>query len=322
MGTKKRVILVSLLVMVFIFSKGFAALGDKEILLSDYFPTEPGHYVKYSMSDGYNRLKNCRVEMVFQNSVGDTFLTTLTQIGTSSGYFCNSVMSGKEEFGRLRYFSGSLGNQAHFIFTLFNVPVKLRDGDTWRHQSTVYSISKVAEIRIDSTVYRDCLKIKVDNSESENEFLRGTGSIYLSKGIGIVKYEFNRENRKRFIAEIIDSGNLPARTISGRVTLDGEKPAEGYIVALNNARCEIGINAARVDSEGKFSLQVYGHSIVLKCGPPIDRGLDYEKTRGCKLEGITADVSGLELNMRLLAEETLIKIPRLTLKFEEKNHCR
>lgn len=295
---------ISLVLSLTLLAASSIAEDEELIKIKEYFPTEPGYYVKYNMSDnGSITLNNCKVEMVFQNAGKNTFLVTLTQIGTSGGYFRNSVMSGEEGSGRLCYSSGgSSGNQANLIFDCFGVPITLREGDIWAHLSNVYSISKIDDIKIGSTIYKDCLKIKINYPESELEFLSGTANVYLSKGIGIVKYEFKRENGTKFIAEIIESGNLPPRTISGRITLGGVKPAEGYIMALNNARYKVGIDAASADSQGKFSLQAFGHFLVLRCGPPTSKGfkLDYKRTRIYKLENITGDILDLELDVALL----------------------
>jgi CARDB. len=124
---------------------------------SDYFPTKPGHYSVYSMSDGYNKLDNCKVEVVFQHSKEGTFLTTLTKIGIDEECWRESAIFGKEYDGKLIYFGGApVGNQANFWRRLFTLPVTFKDGDTWQRDPSP-CLTLVRENKFKIPLFDPCL---------------------------------------------------------------------------------------------------------------------------------------------------------------------
>jgi len=273
--------------------------GDETYSAYDYFPTEPGTYILFSVSD--KDLKNCKVEMTFQYTNLD-FLTTLTQVGDVGGYWRNSVIGGRESENKLLYFSGCpVGNQAN-LFMLFAIPINFKDGDTWDSFSIpLYEVTWINDRTVGSIVYDDCIKISFQSSD-------GNGEFYLAKGIGIIEYIFTRWDDSVFSAQIIEYGKLEPSTISGTLTLDGKCPAEGYGVCLSNCG-ELGVNIALVDSQGHYSLEMFGHSIVLRYGPIREDGRLYHDAKvEQKFDDISGDIVGLELSMGLPPQPVVAKI--------------
>lgn len=266
----------------------------------DFFSTEPGHYAIYRIHDGYMGL-DCNVETVLQHSEKDTFLLTFTKRGGSDDPFLDSSILYRVQQDRIAYNLGCpIGNQGWF-WLLFSMPLMFRDGDTWQIDQRGHKISWIGELKVGLKSYEDCIKIHVDNTKEDQEFsfIRGEGDIYLSKGIGIIKYDFSRSSFDGdFSAEILEGGRLPRRTVSGRLLLAGEIPSVGYRVGVTGCGKESDI-AANTDSQGRFSIHVFGHTLRLRYGPLQTKGnLTYisdESER--KIENIAGDISGLELSL-------------------------
>jgi len=263
----------------------------------DFFPTKPGHYAIYRIKDGYMAL-DCRVEAVIQHSEGDAFLMTITSIGDPSSQFYDSSIHYRVHQGRIVYGMGCpIGNQGwHWL--LFSLPLTFGDGDAWQLDQKLYKISWIGDLKIGTKTYEDCVKIHVDNSkEEEAPLIRGEGEIYLSKGIGMIKYDFSRSSfGGDFSAEIVEHGLLERRTISGRLMIVGETPAVGYRVGVTG--CGRGSDiAANTDSQGRFSIDVFGHTIVLRYGSLRTKDdltfIPDEMTK--KIEDITDDITEITL---------------------------
>lgn len=267
--------------------------------VNSYFPTEPGHCIRYKVKDPTWHSLDCEVAMVFQYPTIGDFFTTLTKI-KGQGYFCDSAIFGRKSEGRIYYFAGCpVGEQAQYFSRLLIIPADLNDGAAWRKGPTVYSASKVKDMEVGSITYKNCVRIKIDNSRSTNRYFKGRGEVYLSRGIGMIRYEFKRADGGTFTAEIIESSNLAPRRVSGRLTLDGVTPIEDYRVQLvfyGGA----GKNAVDTDSQGNFSIEVFGRSVILRYGRKLDqRALDVEESKTYRIEDLSKDVSGLILTMGL-----------------------
>jgi hypothetical protein len=266
----------------------------------DYFPTKPGYSVLYSMSDEYgsNRLDNAQVEVVFQNTKQGTFFTTLTQVGTTGGAYRNSAILGKEFDKRLVYYGGvPVSNQANFWYRLVSLPISFQDGDTWQHGTARYKLISVDDRRIGSILYKECVKITIDNTADTLSFVNGRGEFYLSRGIGIIDYVFTRSDGKKFTATIGESKQQLPKTISGILTTYGQTPATYHSVGLANSLQE-GINSTIVDSQGRFSLQMFGRAIVLRYGPPMNADqLEIAQAKERKIDNITGDMADVQLSM-------------------------
>jgi len=264
----------------------------------DFYPTKLGHYVIYRIKDGYMAL-DCRVEAVLQHSEKDAFLMTITGIGDPSSQFIDSSIYYRVHQGKIVYHWGCpIGNQGwHWL--LFSLPLTFRDGDTWQWgDQTQYKISWIGDLKIGAKTYEDCVKIHVDNTKDEGIlFIRGEGDIYLSKGVGMIKYDFTRSSfGGDFSTEIVEHGLLEKRTITGRLMIVGDTPAVGYGVGVTG--CERGgYIVAHTDTQGRFSIDVFGHAIMLRYGSLRTKDdltfISDERTH--KIENITGDVTNLVL---------------------------
>jgi len=264
----------------------------------DFFPTEPGHYVIYRVKDGYMGL-DCRVEAVLQHSEKDAFLMTITGMGDPTSQFCDSSIHYRVHQGQIVYHWGCpIGNQGwHWL--LLSLPLTFGDGDTWQWgDQKQFKMSWIGDLKIGAKTYEDCVKIHVDNNKDEEvPLIKGEGDIYLSKGVGMIKYEFSRSSLGGdFSAEIVEHGLLEKRAIAGRLMIVGETPAVGYGVGVTG--CEVGGDiVAHTDSQGRFSIDVFGHAIVLRYGSLRTKDdLTFISDEGThKIESITGDISDLVL---------------------------
>jgi len=239
---------------------------EQQLSVYDFLPNKPGHYTIYRIKDGYMAFDS-KVEAVLQHSQEDAFLLTITSIGDPSSQFYDSSIHYRVHQGKIVYDMGCpIGNQGWF-WLLLSLPLAFRDGDTWQLDQKQYIIRWIGDLKIGTKTYEDCYKIHVDNTkEEEVPFIKGEGEIYLSKGIGMVKYEFSRSSfGGDFSAEIVEHGLLERRTISGRLMIVGETPAVGYRVGVTGCGRE-GDIAANTDSQGRFSIDVFGHTVVLRYG--------------------------------------------------------
>jgi len=240
--------------------------AGEQLSAYDFFTTKPGNYAIYRIKDGYMAL-DCKVEAVLQHTQKDAILMTITSIGDPSSQFCDSSIHYRVHQGKIVYDMGCpIGNQGWF-WLLLSLPLAFRDGDTWQLDQKQYRISWIGDMKIGTKTYADCVKIHVDNTkEEEVPFIRGDGVIYLSKGIGMIKYVFSRSSfGGDFSAEIVEHGLLERRNISGRLMIVGETPAVGYRVGVTGCGRE-GSIAVNTDSQGRFSIDVFGHTIVLRYG--------------------------------------------------------
>jgi len=272
-------------------------LEGEQLSAYDFFPTKPGHYTIYRIKDGYMGL-DCSVEAVLQHSEEDAFLMTITSIGDLSAQFYDSSIHYRIHQGKMVYNLGCpIGNQGWF-WLLYSMPLTFRDGDAWQFDQKRYKINWIGDMKIGTKTYESCVKIHVDNTkEEEVTFIRGEGKIYLSKGIGLIKYDFSRSSFDGdFSAEIVEYGLLERRTISGRLMIAGEIPAVGYRVGVTGCGKESDI-AANTDLQGRFSIHVFGHTLTLRYGSLHTKdNLTYiSNERARKIENITSDITELEL---------------------------
>lgn len=256
----------------------------------DYFPTEPGRYIKFHVSD--TNSEDCEFEMVFQNIVPGRFFTTLTQTKEGGRWSSNAIL-GREERGILIYYGGCPSSNRGHLFMDFSIPITFSEGDTWDSYSIpLFTVNFLDNRTVSRTNFEDCVKISFQSGDGEGEF-------YLARELGIIELVFRRWDETIFTAKAIEWGKLNPITISGRLTLDGTRPAEGYGICLSNCG-EIGVNIAIVDEYGRFALEVFGHSIIIRYGPIREDGSLYSNTKiEQKFDDVTGDITDLELSMGL-----------------------
>lgn len=264
--------------------------SDSIFSASDYFPTEPGRYIKFYVSD--TNSEDCEFEMAFQKSGNRGFLTTLTQTNNGGGRWSFNAIYWRESNGVLCYGSGCPGSNRGNIFrNYFSIPVTFKDGDTWDTWSIpLVTVNLLDNRTVSRTYFEDCVKISFQSGDGEGEF-------YLARGLGIIEIIFRRWDETIFTARAIEWGKSNPITISGRLTLDGTRPAEGYGVCLSNCG-ELGVDIAIVDEYGRFALEVFGHSILIRYGPIREDGWIYQSTKiEQKFDDVTGDITDLELSM-------------------------
>ncbi|USG99389.1 hypothetical protein K1720_07600 [Thermococcus argininiproducens] len=254
--------------MIFLIISSQLVIAEEQVFdILDYFPSKPGYYIKYKTSDYYSRLDGI-IELVAQHKVAESPTFTLYQ-SSGKGYFRNSFLMYKIEGNIVRFRGGTIGNQAHFWGSFFYVPRYITDGSTWSRRSgdfgnMVYKVEALGTIKIGDVTCVECIKISITTSNTLPEiadYFEGVETMYLSKGVGIVKVTFKRKNGRVFTAEMIENGYYSPSKITGKITLDGKVPAWGYGVAPT----PIDIWAF-VDYKGEFSMEIYGDWIVLFFG--------------------------------------------------------
>jgi len=260
----------------------------------DYMFFEPGHYNQFIVND--NSLSNCVVELVFQDGPSGTHSMSLTQIGTSGGYWRNSHLSGWISGEQVLMGGGiPVGNQANYFRFIHHLPISFSDGASWADTrgETQFSAEYIGTHTVDSVQYGGCIKVTFDSTTYYNSYLRGTGEFILAKGIGIIEFTFDKDDGNDFSATLIEYGVLSPVTISGSYILEGSIPAEGYYVGLSIDILESGKHGSLVDENGTFTFQIFGNSIVLRYGPLRGdlKTLDYENSDEMKIDNISEDIS-------------------------------
>ncbi|KXA94598.1 hypothetical protein AKJ65_03985 [candidate division MSBL1 archaeon SCGC-AAA259E19] len=264
----------------------------------DYYLFNPGRYVQYSVSESEGNL-DAVMEVACQDSSTGIHYITLTQIGEEGGYWRNSAIFREKRNDKIVWLAGCpVGNQSHFFAMLLTMPSTFQDEDSWVgswHGESDYTVNWIGTHTVNGVEYDNCIRITISRTKSESEYLRGEGQVYLSKGIGVVEYIFQRTNGNVFTARILESGRLSPVTISGKVIQDGS-PVEGYGVSTSFCGLDK-INSFATDSEGNFSFDIYGHSIVLRYGPIVEgeTRLDVENSKEYKIDNIETDITGLKL---------------------------
>jgi len=234
----------------------------------DYMFFDPGHYNQLIIND--NSLSNCIVELVFQDGPSGTYSMSLTQIGSSGGYWRDSHLSGWVN-GEYILMGGGIpvGNQANHFRFIHYLPISFSDGDSWTDYrgETQFSAQFIGSHIVDSVQYEECIRVTFDSTAYFRSYSRGTGEFVLAKDIGIIEFSFEKVDGNDLHAKLLEHGVLPSVTVSGMYILEGGVPAEGYYVGLSNDILESGKHGSIVDENGIFSFQIFGHSIVLRYGP-------------------------------------------------------
>jgi len=321
--------------------------NDETFSAYDYFTFDPGDYVLYSVSDWngltYN-LEDVEVERVVQYSQGTHLLTTLNKVGLTGGYWRDCLflwtvmMVGDPITGGSNSLLisniASSGNQGSWWKFVNAIPVEFHDGQQWSRyfqyndeaESIVtYLISHVGDIIIDGNLYKDCIHIQFNHTflRCNNDIIRdkydGNGEFYLSKGIGLIKFIFQRSERI-FTAKIKDYGKLLPITLSGVLTIDGITPAKGYYVGLTHS----GIDGLEghygiTDDHGIFSFQAFGNSIRLICGGLLNTGgLNFTNYEEYKIYTTNFNKIWLRLKMDLPYDSVTICLDEI---YRNKGKC-
>lgn len=230
----------------------------------EYFPTNPGHYILYRMTDEKRGL-NYTVEVVSQYASPGEFLLTFTGIN-GTGYFRDSAISGVIK-NAIYIRAGCPSALPALYWYLIYLPLSTENGSSWSWQSAWYTATLLGNVTVNGVHCKECVRVNIDGTSVRWDYLRGRGVAYFSKGAGLVDFEFNASDGSHFEARALQVKNLKPRTISGVLTLDFVNPAVGYRVQV--AYCQVGkAGSGIVDSQGRFKLQVFFEkAITLRYGP-------------------------------------------------------
>lgn len=266
----------------------------------DYFKTEEGHGIRYHVTDDYKSL-DCYVWTVSQHvdreKADADFLFTLVKEGCGGGHYGNSAISGR--FTRnilgmdLTFFNhgGPVSNQSNFYWR-FQIPSFFDSGDDWAYVDRQYSVEHITTYIMNGTTFDDCIKITIDASQDENDYLRGSGYYVLARDIGIVEIVFNRASGESCRYEYVEHRQLTSHTLTGKVVSVQQAP----IVQISTLDWG---GRSIPDSDGNFSLHVYGPDVVIWIGfdGDDDGTFDFDDypnyPRNYIVNDITSDVEGL-----------------------------
>jgi len=290
----------------------------------DFLKYNPGTGIKYHVTDnGYTLDVNVWAvsQYVEAGKPHDLdFVYTLVKERTGGSFYRNSTLGGqidRDISGKsltMFYAGYPVGNQANFYYS-FSLPRYFNSGDhwnTWDNKS--YFVEYVGSQTVGSIVFDQCIKITIDDSQNENEYLRGTGYFILARNIGIVKIVFNRSNGSTVIYEYVTHTQLSKHTLSGTVRYS-DAPVEGIAVQIANA--DWGTRSI-TDPQGSFSIQAYGPDVVLRLG--YDQNNDYVfdftswEPEEYTVNNVSSDISGLVVNLQktpLLNELVVFPDPNL-----------
>jgi hypothetical protein len=254
----------SVLCLVFIF------FSFKDVALPcyygspDYLNVEAGQGIKYQVTDDGNSL-NCSIWAVSRSSGEDGFVFTLTQNGSDGGPFCNSWLRGgySSDYSSYIFNAGCPAGIQSDLYALLSIPEAFEPGDQWLVLDREYLIEVIGEYSVNGTLFYNCIRVTVDNTQDSNELLRGSGYFILAGNIGVVQMVFNREDGSTVLFEYQDQGMQTLYKLCGRLSSTTGGSVEGLVVQLSNCddagRCELGMN-------GTFSIHVYGPDVVLRVG--------------------------------------------------------
>lgn len=278
----------------------------------DYFPIAEGYGIKYRVTDNLDDPPfNVNVWAVSQYyETGEPsdldFVFTLVKEGIEGEYYSPCSLGGQTSLlwndrNLTAFYSGHpVGNQGNFYMN-FSLPRTFSFGDEWTWVDRHYMVEQAGRQTVNGVDFDDCIKINIEDSLHDNEYLRGSGYFILARDVGIVELVFNRTDGTRVSYEYVEHNQLVKHTISGTIR-EGGMPVEGLIVQIS-----IGDWGTRsvTDSDGAFSVQVYGPDIVLRIGYDEDSNdvLDFNDPDYPKeycVNGITSDIVDLSIEISTL----------------------
>lgn len=284
-------ILMVMLVFFAVFIPFPYALTEPVFNGYDYMWFEPGHYLHYT--EVYNdEVKD--LEVVYQETILDGIFMTFNFL--HDGYYDSSLLGGVHS-GKIILNHGYPSSNEFNLWFLVSLPISFADGDMWKYNDVGCRVDHVGDYEVDGYSFDDVIKISINSLNYPSAYSRGEGEAYLAKGIGVIEWEFRKTNGDIFKIEVEEYGELPAREISGRLTLDGRYPAKGYFIGLSNNDENDGTGRI-TDELGRFSFTAYGHKLTLRYSSLLpDRVLDWDELTEYELENIDSDIEDLTLSL-------------------------
>lgn len=279
----------------------------------DYFPIAEGYGIKYHVTDNSDDTP-CNVNVWAVSQYYETgkpddldFVFTLIKEGAGGQYYCPCSLGGQtsrtwnNKHFTAFYAGFPVGNQGNFYWK-FCVLRTFSSGDEWTWGDRQYMVEQIGQQTINGVDFDDCIKITINDSLHEYEYLRGSGYFILARDIGIVKLVFDRTDGTRVSYEYIEHRELVRHTISGTIR-DRGVPVEGIVVGISNGSW--GIRSV-TDPNGAFSIQAYGPDIVLRLGYDEDNDdvLDFDDypnyPKEYSVNDITSDIVNLNIDISTL----------------------
>jgi hypothetical protein len=271
---------------------------------TDYFKYSEGHGIRYHVTDeeGGFDVNAWAVSQYHENDNSHDLDFVFTLNRESAGNLDNSL-GGKlnqniDGVGLTRFQSGyPCGNQGNFYMN-FSLPNSFYSGMQWSLSwgPIAYSVEYVGSQTINGTTFPDTIKVYIDDSSNDSDYLKGTGYFTLAKDIGIVQIVFNRTNGNTVQFDYMTHGQLTKHVISGIVEVTSGNAAVGKVVQISNGNWGIR-SVTAVD--GSFSLEAYGPDIMLRIGDDTDNNdiLDFvpEMPKQVWVNDITSNVTGVSI---------------------------
>jgi hypothetical protein len=240
----------------------------------DYFNMEVGQGIKYHVTDNAGSL-DCSIWVVSRLSGNDSFVFTLIQNGNDGGSFFNSWLRGSysNDFSAYIFNAGCPADNQSDLYALFSIPEAFETGDQWLVFDREYLIEIIGEYTVNDTMFTDCIRVTVDNTQDRDEFLRGSGYFILARNIGIVQMVFNRDDGSTALFEFQEQGLQTSYKMCGTLSSTTGGSVEGLVVQLSNCddakRCDVAM-------DGAFTMNAFGPDVVLRVGYDNDGNGEFD----------------------------------------------
>jgi len=257
----------------------------------DYMWFEPGHYLRYT--EVYEEEVR-DLEVVYQHTIQDGIFMTFNFL--DDGHYDSSLL-GETHSGKIILNHGFPSSNEFNFWFLVSLPISFSDGDMWKHNDVGCRVDYIGDHEVNGLLFEDVIKISINSVDYHSDYSRGEGEAYLAKDIGIIEWEFRKTSGVNFEIEIEEWGELPAREISGRLTLDGRYPAQGYFIGLSNYNENDG--TVRITDEfGRFSFTAYGHKLTIRYSSVLSDGIqNWDELTEYELDNINSDIVDLTLSL-------------------------
>ena len=270
---------------------------------SDYFNLTIGQGIKYRVTDDADGL-DCTIWAVSRPKGSEGFALTLSKNGSEGSAFCNSWLGGtvRDKAGRYVFNARCPAETQGNVYALFSLPEAFDSGDRWTIDGKEYTVQFTGGCSVNGTSFDNCLRVSVDNGEDDSDYLRGSGTFMLAKGVGIVQVAFNRDSGEDVLFEYLEHGRQTAYRLCGSLTGAPGESLEGLAVQL--ADCDGGVRSF-VDADGHFTISAAGPDVVLRVGRDDDENgeLDPEGypayPREYHVNCLTAEVTTNETDLDL-----------------------
>jgi hypothetical protein len=240
----------------------------------DYFNVEVGRGIKYHVTDNAGSL-DCSIWAVSQLSGNDSFVFTLIQNGNDGGPFCNAWLRGSysNDFSAYIFNAGCPADSQSDLYALFSIPEAFEPGDQWMVFDREYLIEIIEEYTVQDTMFTDCIRVTVDNTQDSDPFLRGSGYFILVRDIGIVQMVFNRDDGSTVLFEFQEQGQQTPYKMCGTLSSTNGGSLEELVVQLSN--CD-DTERSEVAMDGTFTMNAYGPDVVLRVGYDEDGNGEFD----------------------------------------------